>query len=317
MNKGKVLRHWLAFLLLGGPATVAGAQQQVPDLEFDARVPNPQLARERPRLLFDEAHFNVHRTDTTYRAFADLVRNDGARLMVNRERFRAESLAPYRLLVIAGALGAPLQDGDRAQAPAFTADEVAIVRQWVERGGGLLLLTDHEPVATATAALVEAFGVVPSRQVVVDSGHRFENFHPANVMAMPGNGLLRPHPASCGVERALVFGGQSLTFPDDAVLIGVGDSARTADSEARPAGNGQVGAFRFGRGRVVITGDMGMLSAQRVVDNGQSSPWGMNVPGIDNRRLVLNLVRWLAGHPTGCDAGERAATGEREASDVA
>ena len=317
MNKGMALRRWLAFLIVGGLATVAGAQQQVPDLEFDARVPDPQLARERPGLLFDEAHFNVHRTDTTYRAFADLVRNDGARIAVNRERFRAESLAPYRMLVVAGALGAPIEDRDRAQAPAFTSEEVAAVRQWVERGGGLLLLTDHEPVASATAALVEAFGVAPSRQVVVDSDHRFEDFYPTNVLATPGNGLLRTHPATCGVERALVFGGQSLTFPDDAVLIGIGDSARTADSEARPAGNGQAGAFRFGRGRVVITGDMGMLSAQRVVDDAQSNPWGMNVPGIDNRRLVLNLVRWLAGHPTGCDAGERAATGVREARDVA
>lgn len=311
------MKPLLALLFLGTLATGAGAQQQVPDLDFDARVANPQLVRERPRLLFDEAHFNVHRTDTTYRAFADLVRNDGVRLAVNRERFRARTLARYRLLVVAGALGAPLQDGDRAQAPAFTAEEVAAVRQWVERGGGLLLLTDHEPVASATAALVEAFGVIPSRQVVVDSGHRFADFHPTNVMATPGNGLLRRHPASCGVERALVFGGQSLAFPDDAVLIGIGASARASDREEPPAGNGQVGAFRFGRGRVVITGDMGMLSAQRVVDNDQSSPWGMNVPGIDNRRLVLNLVRWLARHPTGCEARAGTATETGEEKDVA
>src|SRR5688572_14137088 len=110
MNKGKVVRLMLAFLILSGLTAAAGAQQQVPDLDFDARVADPQLARERPRLLFDEAHFNVHRSDTTYRAFADLVRNDGARVAVNRERFRARSLARYRLLVIAGALGAPLED---------------------------------------------------------------------------------------------------------------------------------------------------------------------------------------------------------------
>jgi len=53
-------------------------------------------------------------------------------------------------------------------------------------------------------------------------------------------------------------------------------------------------ALTFGRGRVVVTGDMGMLSAQLVTENGVTGPWGMNVPGVDNRQLVLNIVRWLA-----------------------
>ena len=54
-------------------------------------------------------------------------------------------------------------------------------------------------------------------------------------------------------------------------------------------------AMTFGRGRVVVTGDMGMMSAQLVTENGVTGPWGMNVPGLDNRQLVLNVIRWLAG----------------------
>lgn len=298
------MRPWL-FILVGGLASAAAAQQQVADPDFDTRVADPQLARQRPKLLFDEAHSNVHRTGTTYRAFAELAANDGARVSVNRVPFSEASLRPYRLLVIAGPLGGPLEDEARARSPAFTRAEIAAVRSWVARGGGLLLLTDHEPVASASAGLVEAFGIAPSRVVVYDREHSLENYYPTNVLATADNGLLRPHPISCGVGRALVFGGQSLSFRDAAVVIGIGGSARAPDSEARPSGNGQLGAFRYGRGRVVVTGDMGMLSAQRIVDGGQSSPWGMNVPGIDNRRLVLNIVRWLSGRPTGCQVRAR------------
>jgi hypothetical protein len=40
-------------------------------------------------------------------------------------------------------------------------------------------------------------------------------------------------------------------------------------------------AFEFGRGRVVVIGEMGMLVA-------------FSVPATDNRQLAINVVRWLA-----------------------
>jgi hypothetical protein len=58
-------------------------------------------------------------------------------------------------------------------------------------------------------------------------------------------------------------------------------------------------AFRLGRGRVVVTGEAAMLSAQVVTEesaDGKSThPWGMNWPGLDNRQLALNVARWLTG----------------------
>lgn len=51
----------------------------------------------------------------------------------------------------------------------------------------------------------------------------------------------------------------------------------------------QATAFKYGKGRVIVTGEAAMLTAQ--VSNGEKA--GMNVPGIDNRQLVLNMVRWL------------------------
>ena len=291
----------LAIVATGLLAAAATAQsRQVPDSAFDARVVEPAFPHRHPRLLYDEAHHNVHRADTTYRAFAQLVANDGVALSMNREPFTRALLARYRILVIAGPLGADLGDEARAGSAAFTEAEIRAVVRWVRAGGGLLLLTDHEPVASASAALVRAFGVTPSRAVVVDREHRFENFYPTNVLATPENGLLRRHPVSCGVRRVVVFGGQSLSFAPDALVLAVGETAQPGEAGAS-LGSGQVGAFRYGRGRVVITGDMGMLSAQLMIEEGRSNPWGMNVPGIDNRQLVLNIVRWLANHPGACE----------------
>lgn len=284
----------LLLLLCGAPSFDTAEAQQIPDPDFDTLVARPALSSDRPKLLFDEAHHNVHRAGTTYRAFAQLVRNDGARLAVNHAKFTRRSLAGYRVLVIAGPLGGAREDKKHAAAAAFTPGEIEAVRRWVGRGGGLFLLTDHDPVASASAGLVAAFGVIPSRAVVLDSAHRLENMYPSNILATRDGGLLRPSPVTCGVRRVLVFGGQSLSFQPNSVVIGIGPSARKEEGGS-PVGNGQMGAFRYGRGRVVITGDMGMLSAQLVVDGDLKTPWGMNWPGIDNRQLLLNSLRWLAG----------------------
>jgi len=58
-------------------------------------------------------------------------------------------------------------------------------------------------------------------------------------------------------------------------------------------GRAQGLAFTFGKGRVVVMGEAGMLSAQ--LAGPDKKPFGMNRPGIDNRQLALNIMRWLSG----------------------
>lgn len=60
-------------------------------------------------------------------------------------------------------------------------------------------------------------------------------------------------------------------------------------------------AFTVGRGRVVMNGEAGMLSAQvfREKDKDGNEKivgrMGMNVPGTDDRQYVLNVLHWLSG----------------------
>ena len=59
------------------------------------------------------------------------------------------------------------------------------------------------------------------------------------------------------------------------------------------AGRAQALAFKFGKGRVVVLGEGSMLSAQLTGSDNQ--PLGMNLPGIDNKQLALNIMHWLSG----------------------
>lgn len=280
----------LALLLGCGTVTQA---QQIADTTFDTHVDQPAFTHWHPRILFDGTHHNVHRIDATYKAFADLVRNDGCLIESPNQPLDRKLLSSYDVLVVAGALGASLEDELRARDPAFTAEEVSTITKWVKGGGSLLLLTDHDPVASANAGLTRAFGVESLRGVIVDSEHPLKNYYPANILATHENGLLHEHPLTKGVASIGVFGGQSFRLPSNArIIIGIGPKAAAGQA---PVGVAQMVAETFGRGRVVITGDMGMLSAQLMSESGVTAPWGMNVPGLDNRRLVLNVIEWLAG----------------------
>jgi hypothetical protein len=80
--------------------------QQVADPHFNANVEHPAFTKNFPRLLFDEAHNNFHTTTGRYKPFADLIFNDGYKVIVNRQPFTRASLESARILVISNALTA-------------------------------------------------------------------------------------------------------------------------------------------------------------------------------------------------------------------
>ena len=60
-------------------------------------------------------------------------------------------------------------------------------------------------------------------------------------------------------------------------------------------------AFLVGRGRVVVSGEVGMLTAQVFKETDKNGvekiagKMGMDVPGNDDRQYVLNVLHWLSG----------------------
>ncbi len=200
------------------------------------------------------------------------------------------------ILVIANALSAEEWTPD----PAFTDAECDAVRDWVKDGGCLLLITDHAPFGSAAECLAKRFGVDMSKGAVGDPKNSEEGA--TSLVFSRQNHLLGDHPIIRGrddserVNKVRTFTGTSLKGPEGSVpILKLADTAveySADDEQVSAAGRTQGLAFPFGKGRVVVMGEAAELSAQVY---GVDEKMGMNVPGIDNRQMALNILHWLSG----------------------
>lgn len=286
----------MLLLLLLMPANLTA--QQVPDTTFRPAVDGPAFpAGTGPRVLIDEGHHNFHRVDGRYGPFAGLLRRDGFRVGAHRGAFTAASLREADILVIANALG---DDGPWVlpARPAFTADEIAVVRTWVEAGGALLLIADHMPFPGSMLEMGRAFGVEWT------DGFAMESPEERGILTLRrGDGTMRPGPVA--VDSVVAFTGSvfRLTAPGEPALVigpGVKDYLPeqawvfTEDTPAPAAEGMLMGALlRRGQGRVAAFGEAAMFSAQ--LQGARREPMGFNHPGApQNGQFTLNVVRWLA-----------------------
>jgi hypothetical protein len=87
----------------------------------------------------------------------------------------------------------------------------------------------------------------------------------------------------------------------------------SVDNSLTPAGGRAQGvAFIHGKGRVVVLGEAGAVSAQFLQGN---IPFGINAEGNDNRQLLLNIMHWLSGLiPVDRRAAKKAAASKKYSS---
>lgn len=279
------------------------------DSAWRPTVAAPRYVDRHPVVCVDEGHYNAHSLGGRYRPLGRLLEADGYRVERHRGRFSEASLRPCDVLVVANAAGGgrfrigplnlPIRRGGERNAAAFAADEIATLRRWVDRGGNLLLVADHMPFGQASRALAAAFGVGMGGGIVELPPGSPANGGPGRALFSVGNGLLRPHPITAGLHRVMTFTGQSLTGAGEPLLVLPPGAVEFVPPgpELRPvsaAGHRQAVALTSGRGRLVVLGEAGMISAQ-IDDNGER--FGMNVAGIDNQAFALNLLHWLSRAP--------------------
>jgi hypothetical protein len=308
----------LVLLLVTGIAVyllLGSRHSQTADASFDTSVAHPAYTGEHPVVCLDEGHHNIHTASGTYKPFARLMAHDGYEVRPVSAAFSSAMLAPCGVLVVANATGA----NESNDAPAFTSQEVAAARQWVQEGGSLLLITDHFPMGPAAQALSHAFGVEMSTGMTFDDkNYDTRTDDNSRLVYSRANGLLGAHAITSGrsageqVGSVITFTGQSLSVPANATaLLKLSSAAIDTDPEVKvekdgsdtrvvinyvnphsAAGRAQAVAMEFGKGRAVITGEAAMLTAQ--LDGRTGKPFGMNVAGCDNRQFALNTMHWLS-----------------------
>jgi len=271
---------------------------QKSDPNFDARVANPAypVAGVHPKILMDEAHRNFHTASGRYKPFADLLRSDGYVVASNAQPFTADVLKGVDVLVIANAMG----PDDHETRPAFTPEEETALVEWVKNGGSLFLIADHSPFGSASSRLAKLFGVTMYWRYARDDRYH-DGWDNERLDFSRANGLLADNAITNGraagerVSRVVTFTGQSLSGPPDTIpLLRLSDGAY--DWESRKvrfpaASHLQALALNMDRGRVVVSGEAALFSAQ--IDP-LGIKFGMNRPDNNDRQFLLNIVHWLS-----------------------
>ncbi|HEX4145934.1 MAG TPA: M56 family metallopeptidase [Pirellulales bacterium] len=276
----------------GGGAAGGGGGGQRSDPDFDTSIAQPAYTDNHPAVLFDEAHHNFHTASGRYKPLASLITNDGYQVVAGTEPFTPQQLRNYQILISSNAM---LGRGDGNSA--FTSDECDAVEFWVKAGGSLLLVTDFEPWGSPSGELGKRFGVDMSFRVTYDPANNTGN----GLLFSRDKNLIGDHPIMNGrneaerVDRVLTWAGQSLKGPPGSTpLLKFADSAIEQDDGGgtiSAAGRNQGLALEYGKGRVIVMGEAGELSAQIV---GTDDRFGMNAPGCDNRKMALNMMHWLS-----------------------
>lgn len=276
--------------------------QQIPDTSRFFTIETPRYAAgQGPAVMIDAAHNNFHTLDGRYRAFGNILEADGYRLLSNEQPFTEESLKHCNILVISNPLHASNQGNWQLPTPsAFAPGEITAVEQWVAGGGRLFLIADHMPFAGAAADLGRAFGFEFLNSFAMDNRQRQIEYFTRQ------QGLLHGGPITEGLDSIVTFTGSAFLIPTAATPLISLDEHYTVlmpeqawnftDDTPFVKGDGfyQLACRTYGRGKVMVSGEAAMFSAQLAGPN--QSPMGLNNPAARrNVELLRNIAGWLAG----------------------
>lgn len=277
--------------------------QQIPDSSFTYPIAKARYnTGTGPIVAVDAAHHNFHTPDNRFYAFAKLLRADGYQVKAFAEPFTAQSLAQCQILVISNPLHSSNAEGkwELPTPSAFTPAEIQAVKTWVANGGKLFLIADHMPFAGAAADLGKAFGFEFFNSFAMDNRQRsVERFYKSNK-------TLQEHPVTIGVDTIVTFTGSAFKIPATAKPVLRLNQTYTVlmpkiawqFEEDTPfisaLGLCQLATLEHGKGRVFVSGEAAMFSAQ--LGGANRNPMGMNAANAkENPELLLNVIHWLEG----------------------
>jgi hypothetical protein len=163
---------------------------------------------------------------------------------------------------------------------AFTEEECLAVREWVNAGGGLLLVADHLPFSSAMSGLSTKFEIDYTKGYTVDSSkYNREGEDQSELVFSRDEGLVVDHAITRGrdaterINRVFTFTGTSLKGPASSVpFLKLSDSAldvmpppedKPLSSEAAPVDHKPVSATGRAQGLALISGKGRVVAMER------------------------------------------------------
>ena len=255
--------------------------------------------RKTTRILVDQSHRQawtcdlelatkmnpVNPADASYHQMARAARDFGFELEINSaSEITSELLAGFDVFVLPHASEDEWEKTVGYGSPKLTATELDALEQFVEQGGGLLILgeTEQQKYGNNFAELAARFGVKITNTTVQDPVRNHNSV------------ASWPKPMMPRLRRAdLNFKVQNLSLYRCATL----EISKDADSEiflessesASPASAALGAAIWSGRGRVVVLADSDLFGDDSVSDG-------------DNLQLWLNIAGWLGNARTALSA---------------
>jgi hypothetical protein len=232
----------------------------------------------------------------------------------NVQPFSDESLGRIDVLVISNALAGSLIDEAIRRLPtqsAFMDFEIEAVYRWVSAGGSLLLIADHMPFAGAAEKLAMRFGIL------VHNGYAGTPGAPNPLVFALSDSSLKSHAITRGrgeaerVPFVATFGGHAfglhsnvdastlMVFAPASIvylteeMLGAGGTITPQTPRIPAAGLLQGAALKVGAGKVYMSGEAAMFSAQVAPDGSRYGFNNTNAP--HNAQFVLNVLHWLSG----------------------
>lgn len=206
-------------------------------------------------------------------------------------------LDPYDVLVIA----APTQP--------FTAEELDSIHQFVENGGGLLLLGESGVLSSKNVedfnVLSGYYGIEFQRDVVVDPENNMTLDKPYPEIPIIENFAI--HPVTRNVNRIFFVSGCSMRLSKRASPLAWGGDNTYGDrlSEIYGFGGGTydpsiekkgeelivIAYAESGKGRILALGDTSLFRGRSAT----GEPWSSDpLEYLDHKRLALNIFSWLS-----------------------
>ncbi|WDE02533.1 hypothetical protein [Thalassomonas actiniarum] len=326
----KILASLLLATVITTPACAVTQKKALPPTvgvgDYVVKVENPTYPQGKgPRVSIDQAHHNYQTMADRFQGFAELVKADGFVPSPGTAKFSRESLAKTDILVICNALNKA--NVDKWALPvlsAFSNEEIQAVKDWVDDGGSLLLISDHMPFPSAVTDMGLAFGVeVQSNfafypDFVPNTGNmnlmRFFRYPPVQEGIVQGgtlfgNRITEGNKPSEAVPFVITFTGHAFRMkpavPFTPVMqLGKGTnilwpSVAEEMGPTTPSSGGdglyQGVVLTSGKGRVGIFGEASMWSVGYA--NWENNyPMGFNNPQAKhNQQFILNVMHWLAG----------------------